>query len=304
MFLAIAKARHQVLPPPDPALYVVANRQLSAFIRDTDATLRASMPKESLQEVMRLVASAAATGARPGPALVASAALAVAEVPTSALHAAYQRVLLDGADHGWGQVTKRRRPKLQVPVNPASVEWARERGSKLVQEISARQRELIRGVVARGLKQGLRADTMARSIRRSVGLLEREEAAVERRRSLLLEQGASEATADARADSYAEELRGKRALRIARTETVAAQNQGLLDGWKEARNEGELPDTVKRQWVSAPESPNPNRPCQICLELDGQLAGLDEPFVSSIIGQVMAPTAHPACRCAQVLRRG
>lgn len=299
-FLAIAKSRRQVLP----ALYVVANRQLSAFIRDADATLRASMPKESLQEVMRLVASAAATGARPGPALVESAALAVAEVPASALHAAYQRVLLDGADHGWGQVTKRRRPKLRVPVNPASVEWARERGSKLVQEISARQRELIRSVVARGLKQGVRADAMARSIRRSVGLLEREEAAVERRRSLLLEQGASEATADARADSYAEELRGKRALRIARTETVAAQNQGLLDGWKEARDEGELPDTVKRQWVSAPESPNPNRPCQICLDLDGQLVGLDEPFVSKIIGQVMAPTAHPACRCAQVLRRG
>lgn len=198
------------------------------------------------------------------------------------------------------------RPNIpRVPVNPRSLEWARERGSKLIRRISAEARETVRRIVERGLRRGQRADTMASAIKRSVGLLPREEAAVDRRRELLLGQDLPRARVEALSDQYAGELLAARAERIARTETIAAQNMGLLGTWQEASEEGQLPEGVQREWSAAPESDNPNRPCEICLELDGKQASLDEPFYSEELGEdVMTPPAHPQCRCTMTLRRG
>jgi hypothetical protein len=221
--------------------------------------------------------------------------------------AAHLRVLgeaaADPARDRAAEVQKRARRVPSVPVNPKSVAWARERGAALVRDISREARKVVRGVVARSLERGERADAMARRIRRAVGLLEREEAAVERRRELLLSQGVPERRAEQLSDKYADELLSARATRIARTETIAAQNRGLLDSWRAASDAGALPPVV-RVWVSAPPSDNPGRPCPICLELDGQETPLDEPFQSAQLGEaVMAPPSHPGCRCTQTLRR-
>lgn len=313
--LALNKARRLAPAPPDPRLYAVAIRNLPAFAREAGAVLRAGLPAGAVEGLIRQAAVASAehsirllrTGARrrglpPEPALVEAVASALVDVRDSALDGAYTQVLLDGTSTG-RRVLKREKVDVTVEVNPASVAWARQRGGKLIQGISARQRELVRRVVARGLERGQRADTMAAAIRRAVGLTERDEAAVERRRTSLLGAGAGEARAESEADEYAGSLLEARALRIARTETVAAQNMGLLDGWREAQEAGELPADQKRVWVSAPESPNPNRPCAICLGLDGQAVGLDEPFISEDVGEVWAAPAHVSCRCTAVLRR-
>jgi hypothetical protein len=198
------------------------------------------------------------------------------------------------------------RPNIpRVPVNERSLEWARKRGAKLIRGISADTRETVRRIIARGLERGHRADTMANAIKRSVGLLPREEAAVERRRELLAAQDLSDARVEALSDKYASDLLAARAERIARTETIAAQNRGLLDTWQEASAEGALPAGVQRVWSAAPESENPNRPCAICIELDGKTTSLDEPFYSEVLGEdLMTPPSHPGCRCNMLLRRG
>lgn len=216
-----------------------------------------------------------------------------------------QELLIEKAAKRPKKKKKKRRPRRvpTVPVNPLSVKWAEDKSSELVVAISDSSRLAIRQTVARALEQGLRADAMTDNIKQAVGLLEREEAAVERRRLLLLEQGFSEAKAKVGADKYAEELLTKRAMRIARTETIAAQNRGLLDKWKLADEAGELP-AVERVWVAPPISDNPNRPCPICIELDGKTAKLNEPFESAVLGgTVDMPPSHPNCRCTQVLRR-
>lgn len=40
---------------------------------------------------------------------------------------------------------------------------------------------------------------------------------------------------------------------------------------------------------------------KICLPLDGQEVGMDEPFVSAEVGELEAPPAHPGCRCLMAL---
>lgn len=212
---------------------------------------------------------------------------------------AYLRVLADV-----GEVEKRRRRVPTVRVNPRSIEWARERGSRLIRNVSASTKETVRNIVARHIERGERAESMVSAIRRAVGLLPREEQAVDTRRELLIDQGVSASRADELSDRYASDLREARAWRIARTETIAAQNRGLLDTWQEAADSGALPAGVVRVWSSAPESENPNRPCQICLDLDGTQAKLGEPFESELLeSSVMTPPAHPNCRCTMTLQR-
>lgn len=194
------------------------------------------------------------------------------------------------------RIEKRRRTVPTVRVNPRTLEWAREQSGKLIRGIGSDARNSIRGIIARRLAAGQRAESMVDQIRRHVGLLPHQSAAVERRVALLEEQGESSTRVREMSRQYADQLLFRRALTIARTETTAAQNQGLLDTWLGARDAGELPDQVVRVWVSAPESPNPNKPCQICLSLDGLEAGLDDPFESDLLPEpVMRPPAHTSC---------
>ncbi len=68
-----------------------------------------------------------------------------------------------------------------------------------------------------------------------------------------------------------------RAMRIARTETIAASNIGAVEGYKAT---GVVDRT---QWYTAKE-----RVCEICEELDGQV---------NPIGHGYMPPIHPSCRC-------
>lgn len=217
-----------------------------------------------------------------------------------ALLGAYESVLASVQ-----RIEKRARRVPTVRVNPLTLEWARRQSGTLIRGIGADARNAIRGVITRQLARGQRAESMVEQIRRHVGLLPAQSLAVERRSALLEQQGESPDRVRTLSRQYADELLFQRALRIARTETTAAQNQGLLDTWRDAQEAGELPDAVVRVWVAAPPSPNPNRPCPICLELDGLEVALDEPYSSALLdAPVMRPPAHPNCRCTMTLRRG
>lgn len=86
------------------------------------------------------------------------------------------------------------------------------------------------------------------------------------------------------------------AVRNARTMVTGAQNSGRMDGMRRAVNAGII---LKRIWMSAEDS----RVRKAHHELDGQVRGMDEPFVNAL-GDIMYPGdphAKPAnvynCRC-------
>lgn len=195
-----------------------------------------------------------------------------------------------------------KKPTLDVPPNPYSLKWLRERGGELIVQISDGQRDSIVKRIARGYVQGERPQDMIDSIKRNVGLTARMSDAVDNRRALVFSRTQNEDAAERAAKDYHAQLLDQRAETIARTESKAAQSQGQQDAWMVAKDQGLLPKTTRKRWVSMPESP---RLSDICRELDGQVVDLDEPFHSDELGEdIDAPPAHPNCRSTIVLEFG
>ncbi len=225
-----------------------------------------------------------------------------------ASESAYARSMETGGERGIRDAGLERRvrfslekakPRIEVPPNPYSLKWIREHGGERMVQVTNEQRALVRAVVGSAYKAGKRPEQIATSIRQGIGLTERMAQAVERRRELMLENGADESTADRGAESYSDKLLDQRADVIARTENKAAQEQGRIDSWMVAEDEGYMPEGAKKKWVSMPESP---RLSDVCRELDGQVVDIRAPFVSEVLGEpLMGPPAHPNCRSTTVL---
>lgn len=182
---------------------------------------------------------------------------------------------------------------MTVGVNPYSVEWVKNRSLELVtQSITAQQKQVVTGIIQDAMEIGARPTDALASIKANIGLTARDAGAATKRHALHLEAGLSPERAEALTSKYRNKLLSARAERIARTETIAAQAQGRKAAWQVAQDSGALPN-VQRRWMAPPPSPNPNAPCEICLELDGMTALLNEPYESIYIGFVESPPSHP-----------
>jgi len=187
--------------------------------------------------------------------------------------------------------------KIQmVPVNPYSMDWMRNRSLQLIVEgISKPQLEVVQDTLSQGFDDGDRAEYIYAEIEGNIGLTEREYTAVENRRQLHLASGLSGDKANSLTDVYKKQLLHKRAERIARTETIAAQAAGRQAAWQSAQDAGILPE-VERVWMAPPDA------CYICASLDGKTAPLGGEY-ESIKGPIQGPVAHPHCECTEGLRR-
>jgi hypothetical protein len=186
--------------------------------------------------------------------------------------------------------------------NPFSEDFVRRRGAELVQGITGRARDQIREAVEAGFVQGIPVRTTARTIMDSLGLDSRLARAVQSHGNALSEAGTPDEIAGRSIEAYADKLLRYRAELIARTETIAASNQGVMDSWRQAERENLLPGGMKKRWIHAAGSA---RTCPICEELgESEPIPINDEFYSSILGVSFArPGAHPACRCSLGLVR-
>lgn len=173
-------------------------------------------------------------------------------------------------------------------MNPEAVRWARARAARLVAEVGADARAAVRQVIARAHLEGIAPREAAKLIRATVGLTERDALAVMRRQVRLMEQGRSPEVAQRMAERYANKLHRARALTIARTETMAAANEGQQQLWDQAVAAGHLDPAMRKEWITTPDELT----CETCGPMNGEVAPLDGSF--SIGGN---PPAHPRCRC-------
>ena len=79
------------------------------------------------------------------------------------------------------------------------------------------------------------------------------------------------------------DCKGYRAVRIARTETITASNQGALQAYKQSGV------VEKKEWLLAADA------CEICFE---QANAGPIPINENFPGGFDAPTAHPNCKCS------
>ncbi len=192
---------------------------------------------------------------------------------------------------------------------PRVEQWAATRAASLIVEISEETREAVRQVINSMFAAALAPEDAARRIRRVVGLTSRAEAAVRELERELREalpgtvvtraggkfrvrvpaKGDVKAFLAGRVAQYREKLLTLRAVTIARTESIAAANEGQRLLWRQAQDQGLVSRTAQRVWVVTGD----DRLCDLCRTLDGETVGLDEPF------SLGGPPAHPACRCSQ-----
>lgn len=173
-------------------------------------------------------------------------------------------------------------------TNTEAVQWAKTRAARLVTEVTAEARAAIRVVVERAFVEGLPPREAARLIRSIVGLTERDALAVMNRQVALMARGVSPSRAQLMAERYAGTLHRRRALVIARTETMAASNEGQQQLWNQAVRAGHLEATLRKEWIVTDDE----RTCDVCMPLEGTTVPLQEPFPD--FGN---PPAHPQCRC-------
>lgn len=197
-------------------------------------------------------------------------------------------------------------------TNPEAERWARQHAAALIRQVTVESRDAVRDLVGRAFSEGLTARQLARLIKPLIGLTVGDSQAVLRARVKLLEAkpgttvkvgaarvripdgGLSPADVQRQASRYAERLIRQRALTIARTETIAASNEGQRQLWLQAVEKGHLTGREQRTWIVTPDE----RLCQVCAPMSGQLVGLHEPFRTPTGQLVIGPPAHPRCRCA------
>jgi len=171
-------------------------------------------------------------------------------------------------------------------------------GANLVVQLSRQNRRAMVEVLDRAIREGWDIPKIVRNIKSMVGLLPKQARAVLTKQAELEARDWTEKRVAAAVEKYANRLLKQRAENIARTETVRALNQGQMQAWNRQVGDSQLPTTVKRKWIAAISE----RTCPICMELNGMPpVGLKEPFNSPLAGTIMAPPAHPSCRCSMGL---
>jgi len=179
---------------------------------------------------------------------------------------------------------------------PAAVHFAATRSAQLVREVTDETKRALRKTIGLAIQEGRPPLEAAKQIRSMVGLTMRQALAVEAVRA---REG------DAAAEKARERAMKRRALTIARTETIHAANSGQQEMWVEGEHAGLFDRaTAKRVWIVTPD----DSLCPYCTTLDGMTVELDQQFDPGTIERadgslvtlnpVLVPPLHPNCRCA------
>ena len=185
--------------------------------------------------------------------------------------------------------------------DPRAISWAQQRAGVMIKQIETDVLQAVRGAISRVLTSGGGIQRAARDISRVVGLHDRWQTAVNNyynKEGVRLSRttGLENAMIQAQelALQYRNQLVRARALNIARTEILAAQNIGQVLSWYQAADQGYLDlATAEKEWVIGPDGWRGVDVCPVCLDL----AGSRVPVTSIFSNGEISPPAHPSCRC-------
>lgn len=186
-------------------------------------------------------------------------------------------------------------------TNPNSLAYAARRAGQLVVSIDDLTREAIRKIIIDSFNEQIDVRRTAVRIKNIIGLHPKWAEAVRkfenRELDRLIKAGIKEAQAIERAQksatAYADRLKSARAKTIARTEIQIAQNEGRMEGYRQADEAGYIDPATMKMWITAPDE----RTCDICAPLNGEVV----PWLGTFSIGLEKPIVHPNCRCTFVL---
>lgn len=187
-------------------------------------------------------------------------------------------------------------------TDPYAIQFAEARAAELIKSIDELTRQSVHKIINDSFVNQIDYRITATRIKNVVGLHPQWADAVvnfeNRTFSQLVGQGIKESTArlqaSAKAGVYADRLRSARATMIARTEINIAQNEGRLQGWKQAFAQGYIDPASQKMWMTAKDE----RTCDECGPMDGETAPWNGVFSN---GYDVAGRVHPHCRCSMVM---
>ncbi len=199
------------------------------------------------------------------------------------------------------------RPAIDVNIsfnktNPNSVLFAQQRAGALITSIDEMTRTGIRQIITEAFTEQIDYRATAKRIKNTIGLHPRWANAVvkyeKNQFARLVRGGVKEATARATAQNmaatYADRLLSARASMIARTEINIANNEGRLEGWRQAYEAGYIDPATMKMWLTAKDE----RTCDVCGPMDGELVPWNGLFST---GFKTAGRVHPHCRCQMII---
>jgi hypothetical protein len=197
-------------------------------------------------------------------------------------------------------------------TNPQAIAVARAIAGELVTNVSAETRAAINGMVESAFSDGLYPARLAKLIRPTIGLTTRQAESLRKfeldawAEQLQLHPGATpEQVATLVAEKVAKQseiMLNRRAILIARTETLKCSNGGQSALWNQAVGKGLLdPKKTRKVWIVAAD----DRLCPICEDMplmpENQQVRLNQSFTTGDGAKVEYPPAHPDCRCSEAL---
>lgn len=189
------------------------------------------------------------------------------------------------------QALRAQYPVLEDAMPSLMDNFIQTQGGRLIREVTTSQYTAINTLVRQAaLSDTMTGDQLARAIRPCIGLTQRQAQSVFHLHNDLIDQGIDAATAQKRAEHYAEMVHRRRSALIAQTELAYAYNNGQQALIEEAIKNGTIAPDVTKVWYTAADE----RVCESCGKLDMQEIPWDATFSN---GKITAP-AHPNCRCA------
>jgi hypothetical protein len=177
--------------------------------------------------------------------------------------------------------------------NPRISNFIRRRSGELITTFESGIHRVVANMVTESMQHALDPKKSAEMIVGSIGLNDRQAAALKRYTDSLNEQDITPARASILSAQYEDRLLDSRAMTIARTEIAFSNNYGQLYVWQDAANE-DLIDrhTARKVWQVDGE------PCPICIEMDQKSVLLYGSWTLPNGDVVEVPNeAHPNCEC-------
>jgi hypothetical protein len=294
-FVLINKARMPSRIPGRPSeAYAIADKFFGGLARALKANMNEVVNRQGAQDLARAIKSRDLTLSLrliPGPYDTASgqngikrAQLALSNTQTKVLLASGKKALAE----------------LQIKesldlLNNRSVTFLQDNAQKLGANIINSSAENVMRLITSSFTEGIPVDKLASLLKPHIGLHPRDANAVRRRLQAALDQGIKADFAVKQAERYSMQLLEQRAMRIARTEVIRAESEGLQVGWGEAKNAGFLDADAQQVWISGKESAGV---CLLCSPLDNVKVKLGGTWDNGRGGTVSGPPLHVACRCS------
>ena len=160
-----------------------------------------------------------------------------------------------------------------------------------VTRINKETRIALKRVISESIRDGIPPRDAAKQIREMVGL-NRPQALALKRYVRKLSPTLSTAAKAKAGKKLKDKMIRRRAVTIARTEVIDSLTAGVEAAWGQAQDQGLLGKNAKKEWMATP-----GFACNICQALNGQQVLISKQFISSTVGALDRPTAHPNCRC-------